>query len=89
MVQGGGGKKKEVKRAVSRRNHIHDEAARCPFFRAHTHTSIGCESMVPDSNLVLYFGNKGAQQKQYSIFCCNKYENCEVFRATMAGYEDE
>ena len=88
-MQKDGTGKKGGKRAVSRRYHIHDEDARCPFFRAHTHTSIGCESPVPDSNLVLYFGSMGAQQKQYSIFCCNKYENCEVFRATMAGYEDE
>lgn len=80
--------KKGGKRAM-RKQRLNDRDARCPFFHKHFQTSIRCESPIPGSDLALHFGDAAGQETQFRVFCSGRYQNCEIYQATMGKYEDE
>jgi len=38
----------------------------------------------------LLFDREGAgKETHYSLFCCCRFQNCELYRALMAVYDDD
>ena len=62
---------------------------RCPFFRGHTPTEIGCEGITDETLLKLIFPSRSARDRHEDIFCICRFENCELYRAINEKYEDE
>lgn len=67
---------------------LNDRDAKCPFFCAHTKDSIICESMIPDSHVRISFAPASKKSLHYTVFCCFKYQNCELHQAIMKTYEE-
>jgi hypothetical protein len=65
--------------------------AQCPFFSADVPKTkrIICEGIVDRSTLTLYFQRKKDYDIQLSVFCCEHYKNCELYRAIMSAKYDE
>lgn len=63
-------------------------AVKCPFFRGHTPTEVGCEGITDDTLLKLIFANRTARDRHEDIFCMAAYEKCELFRAINEQYEE-
>ena len=65
--------------------------AQCPFFRSDSgpQRRINCEGIVDKSTLALTFQRKRDYEKQLSIFCCEYYKNCEIYRMLMENKYDE
>lgn len=62
---------------------------RCPFYHFDDgKRRITCEGIVEDSSMALIFHSKEDYEKQITVFCCKKYENCEVYRMLMDKYQD-
>lgn len=62
----------------------------CPFFRAHTATTIACEGFTDDCSLTLRFTNNATKTKQKEVFCDCRYKCCEVYRMVMeAKYPED
>ena len=70
------------------RGKLNDKDAQCPFFCAHTKNSVVCEGMIPGSSARLNFESAKTKNIQYEVFCCGKYENCEMYRAIQEKYEE-
>ena len=68
---------------------LNDRDALCPFFCAHTKLSVICEGVVPDSSVKMNFDSAKLKDIQYNVFCCGRYDYCEMYRAIQANYEDE
>ena len=66
------------------RNH-----AKCPFYRGDTQQSVICEGFLPDSTVSVRFATRRDMQRHCCVFCCDKYENCEVYRMVCeaCGYD--
>lgn len=62
---------------------------KCPFFRGHTPTEIGCEGITETTLLKLIFPNRAERDKHEDIFCMCRFENCELYRAINEKYEEE
>lgn len=62
--------------------------ARCPFFRRSTNNSIICEGIVERSTMQWRFGRTQDRDLQFSVFCCKKFENCELHKAVLEKYQD-
>lgn len=67
---------------------LNDRDAKCPFFFAHTKSSVICEGVIPDSSARLNFDSAKAKNIQYEVFCCGKFENCEMYRAIQENYKE-
>lgn len=65
-----------------------DRDARCPFFCAHMRQAIICESPIPGSRLKINFGTTQDKDTQYTIFCCGKYKNCELYQPNLQKWEE-
>lgn len=64
---------------------------RCPFYRADMNdTTIKCEGIIDDSGLTLTFYHKRDFVKQVTVFCCDRFQNCEIYRMLKeAKYEED
>lgn len=62
---------------------------RCPFFRGHTSRDIGCEGLSEETSIRLIFPGKSARDRHEEIFCINRFENCELYRAILEKYEED
>lgn len=89
MTQGKAAENKKRGKRGMRKQRLNDRDAQCPFFRKHFQTSIRCESPIPGSDLALHFGDAAAQETQFRVFCSSRFQNCEIYQATMGKYEDE
>ena len=49
---------------------LSDRDAKCPFFCAHLHQAIVCESPIPESRLKINFSSVRTKDTQYRVFCC-------------------
>lgn len=68
-----------------------DAHVQCPFFRRiDLHTGrICCEGLTDESSIILHYNRREDLSIQFDFLCCNKYKNCEVFRAIMeAKYQE-
>lgn len=61
---------------------------RCPFFRGHTPTEVGCEGITEDTLLKLIFPCRAARDRHEDIFCMVHFEKCELYRAINEQYEE-
>ena len=61
----------------------------CPFYRSDDgRNRIVCEGVIPDSQLTNYFKKKSDYRIQIEIFCCDRYENCEIYEAVNKKYKE-
>ena len=65
--------------------------AQCPFFCSDVMSKrrINCEGIVDRSTLALTFQRKKDYDTQLSVFCCNHYKKCEIYRMLMENKYDE
>ncbi len=63
----------------------------CPFFKFDEwkQKRIVCEGFVDDSSLALIYCRRQDYDAQLTIFCCDHYKKCEVYRMLMAAKYDE
>lgn len=60
----------------------------CPFYRrSDGKKRISCEGMIPDTTITNLFHRKRDYTFQIQNFCCDGYETCEVYIATMGSKE--
>ena len=57
---------------------------RCPFYQSDDDKRrIICEGIVDGSTIAVNYRRRADLQKQISIFCSKRYENCEIYRMLM------
>ena len=63
----------------------------CPFYMSDDGTRrVVCEGVVDGSNLSISFLRRADYETQMSVFCCQHYEKCEIYRMLMESkYEEE
>ena len=62
---------------------------RWPFYRSDDgQRHITCEGPTDESSLTLNFPRKSEFETQITVFCCEHYQNCEIYRMLMDKYED-
>ena len=62
----------------------------CPFYKEDDGKfSIICEGVGDARFLKQRYRNKADYEKQMSVFCCENYQKCEVYRLLMEKYEEE
>ena len=61
----------------------------CPFIRLRTNKSISCEGPIPGTVCKNTFSRAADQETQYRVFCCARWENCEIARAVTQKYEED
>lgn len=67
------------------RNH-----ARCPFYRGDTRQAIICDGFLKNSTVSMRFGTQKEFYQHTNLFCCQRFQNCEVYRmvAEALGCDD-
>lgn len=61
---------------------------RCPFYRVDDGIKrIACEGFTDDSSVTQTYRYKHQFDRQMQIFCCDRFQNCEVYRLLMEKYE--
>lgn len=62
----------------------------CPFYKEDDGKfSIICEGFGDARYLKQMFHNKTQYETQISVFCCEHYKRCEIYRLLMEKYEEE
>ena len=61
---------------------------KCPFYKYEKERRLYCEAPIDEATLILAFQKKSGIERQREIFCCEHYEKCEIYRATLEKYED-
>lgn len=58
---------------------------RCPFYLHDDWAKkrITCEGILDGSSLALLYRRREDYETQLDVFCCDHYENCEVYRMLM------
>lgn len=59
---------------------------RCPFFRTHNNQSIGCEGIYEGCSLQINFAGLRGREWHEQVYCCGRFEACELYRAIMEQY---
>ena len=63
--------------------------ARCPFYKWDDGKKrIVCEGIVDESSIALIYHRRADFECQFTVFCCEHYEKCEISRILMDKYED-
>lgn len=62
----------------------------CPFYKHDDGKKrITCEGLIDDSSLALLYKYEADYKTQITVFCCEHYRNCEVYKLLMEKYENE
>ena len=62
----------------------------CPFYKYDDGKQrITCEGLVDNSSLALIYQKRRDYETQMSVFCCEHYKRCEVYRMLMTAKYDE
>lgn len=62
----------------------------CPFYKYDDGKQrITCEGLVDNSSLALIYQKRRDYETQMSVFCCEHYKRCEVYRMLMESKYDE
>lgn len=62
----------------------------CPFYRTDDGKHhIRCEGVFDDGSCTQFFKRREDFERQMKVFCCEKYQNCEWYRALMAAKYDD
>ena len=68
----------------------YDHYAECPFYLGtDSKKQITCQGVADSSNLCWKFKNRDDLLIQIKTFCCDKYENCEVFQMLKQIHEED
>lgn len=59
-------------------------AAQCPFYRARSEREVHCEGLLPESIAIHRFRSRTDCKQQLTIYCCEHFRQCEVYRSIMA-----
>lgn len=63
---------------------------KCPFYRRDDGKhNITCEGIFNDGNCTQFFKSREDFETQMKVFCWEKFENCEWYRALMAAKYDD
>lgn len=63
---------------------------RCPFYKTDDGKKrITCEGIIDGSSLNLIYRRKKDYETQITVFCCEHYKKCEVYRMLMEKYDEE
>lgn len=63
---------------------------KCPFYLSDNGKNvIAREGLIPNSTIRSHYRYGSDYRKQIGIFCCGKYENCEIYAALKLKYEEE
>lgn len=78
--------KEEIILATSRM----DKRVQCPFYHQDIAASrrIICEGPIDGSSISLTYVAKQDYKQQMNIFCCEYFQNCEVYQMLMQKYEE-
>ena len=68
---------------------IYDEYVKCPFYLRLSEQSITCEGITDNCVTKTIFNSKKEKRKHRNIFCCNKYQNCEIYGMLEKKYEED
>ena len=66
--------------------------SQCPFYRSDDgkRKRIACEGIVARSTLATTFFKRADYDTQLSVFCCEHYKKCEIYRMIMENkYSEE
>lgn len=63
----------------------------CPFYITDDGAQrVTCEGVVDGSSLSIYFSKRADYETLMSVFCCQHYEKCEIYRMLMENkYEED
>lgn len=62
----------------------------CPFYQHDDgRRRITCEGIIEGSSLSLLYTNEADYKAQITVFCCEHYRKCEVYKLLMEKYDDE
>lgn len=61
----------------------------CPFYKSMGLKSISCEGITDDCYIKLLFTSLEKRDLHRSIFCDNKYKNCEIYMMLEEKYKEE
>lgn len=64
---------------------LSNAAPACPFWRRDSGNSIECEGILDGTTLTLT-GSETEIKQQEKLFCCDNYENCELYTAIAQKY---
>lgn len=63
--------------------------AKCPFFLRSGNRKISCSGVSDGIRLSWEFDNAEDKEIQMRVFCCEKFQNCEVYRMLREVYEED
>lgn len=66
-----------------------DSYAKCPFFQRSGIRKISCTGVFDGTRISWEFDKGEDKVIQIRTFCCDKYQNCEVYRMLESIYEEE
>lgn len=66
-----------------------DNYAVCHFFLRSNSNTITCCGVIDGTRLSWSFPDRKDKDRQMDVFCCGKYQNCEVYRMLKDVYEEE
>ena len=62
----------------------------CPFYKYDDgKRRITCEGIIDKSSLALIYNNKKDYETQITVFCCEYYKKCEVYRILIDKYDEK
>lgn len=61
----------------------------CPFYKQDKIRRITCEGLVDRSTISLGYLDIKDYNTQLSVFCCEHYKKCEIYRVLMEKYDLE
>lgn len=62
----------------------------CPFYKHDDgRQRITCEGLVDRSSVSLSYQRMRDYTTQFTVFCCEHYKNCEVYRMLLEKYEED
>ena len=62
---------------------------RCPFFRSVGEKSVCCEGFMEGCTVSVRFVRPRLLDKHWRLYCCGRYDYCEIYRMVMEAKYDE
>ena len=60
----------------------------CPFYKYDDGKKrITCEGLIENSSLALIYHSKLDYERQITVYCCDQYNKCEVYRMLKEKYD--
>lgn len=66
-----------------------DSYAQCPFFQRSGNRKISCSGVFDGTRISWEFDRKEDKETQMRVFCCGKYQHCEIYTMLESIYEEE